>query len=571
MTLQGERRPQVTLHYAQTLDGRIATRGGQSQWISGAAALTFAHRLRAAHDAVLVGIGTVLRDDPRLTVRLVEGSDPLRVVVDSHLRIPLTANVLAGNAAAGTLLATTEAAPVAKVEAVRARGAGVLVTRADAEGHVDLPDLLARLAGLLVRTLLVEGGAAVLTSFLRQGLVDRLVVCVAPKVLGRGIEGVGELGIESLAQALTLTEVSVRQLDADILVDARVAPRQAASDAGPPAGGAPARAVWFAGPRSVEVREEAIPPPGPREVRVRALLSAISHGTEMLVYRGEVDPATTLDLPTLRGSFAFPIKHGYASVGIVVAAGAMVTRTRVGERVFALHPHQSEYVLAEDLVLPLPEGLAPEAGVFAANLETAVNVLLDAPARLGETAVVFGQGVVGLLLTQLLRRSGAGRVIAVDPFPTRRALAVRLGADAALAPAEATPEQLRELTGGRGADLAYEASASPAALQQAVDAVAPGGQVVAVSWYGSKPVTLDLGRHFHRGRVRIVSSQVGAVNPALAPRWDRERRGELVRDLLPQLRLSELISHRFPLERAAEAYRLIDEHPEETVQVVLTY
>lgn len=332
-----------------------------------------------------------------------------------------------------------------------------------------------------------------------------------------------------------------------------------------------ARALWFAAPRAAEIRAEALPDPGSGEVRVRAEVSAISQGTEMLVYRGRVAEETALDLPTLAGSFALPIKYGYASVGRVVALGEGVTGLALGDRVFVLHPHQTEYVVPAGAAWRLPRDFSPQAAAFAANVETALNVLLDAPPRLGETAVVFGQGIVGLLLTQLLRRAGAARVVAVEPYPFRRGLARRLGADEALAPEEATPARLRALTEGRGADVVYEASGAPAALQTAVDAVAQEGMVVAVSWYGARPVTLDLGRSFHRQRVRLHSSQVGSIDPSLAPRWDFARRRQTVLNLLPQLRLAELVTHRFPFESAPEAYRLLEEHPEETAQILFTY
>jgi 2-desacetyl-2-hydroxyethyl bacteriochlorophyllide A dehydrogenase len=330
-----------------------------------------------------------------------------------------------------------------------------------------------------------------------------------------------------------------------------------------------ARALWLAAPRRPELRDEAVPPPGPGEVRVRALASAISQGTEMLVYRDEVPPSLPLDLPTLAGSFAFPIKYGYACVGRVLDAGAEAGGLSPGDLVFALHPHQSVFVAPVDLVVRLPDGLSPLAGVFTANLETAVNVLLDTPLKLGETAVVFGLGTVGLLIAQLLRLAGARPVIGVDPLPRRRAAAEAAGVDLVLS--GDAPVRVRALTDGRGADVAIEASGAPAALQSAIDAVADEGTVMAVSWYGVKPVPLMLGGHFHRGRVRLRSSQVGQVNPALAPRWDRARRMRLVLDLLPRLPLTALISHRIPFEDGAAAYRLLDECPGETVQVVLTY
>ena len=332
-----------------------------------------------------------------------------------------------------------------------------------------------------------------------------------------------------------------------------------------------ATALWLTAPRTLEFRRELVPPPGPGAVRVRAIASAISHGTELLVYHGEAPVDLALDLPTLAGSFGFPLKYGYASVGHVVDVGADVAGITAGDLVFALHPHQSVFVVPAAMAIPLPDGLDPLLGVFTANLETAVNVLLDTPLRLGEVVTVFGQGTVGLLITQLLRRAGCGRVVVVDPLPQRRDLARRLGADAALAPEENVVHQVRALTRGRGADTAIEVSGNPRALQSALDVVADEGTVVAVSWYGTKPVPLALGGHFHRGRVRIRSSQVGRLDPALAPRWDAARRQELVAEMLPRLRLAELITHRLPFREAPAAFRLIAEHPESTVQVVLVH
>ncbi len=338
-----------------------------------------------------------------------------------------------------------------------------------------------------------------------------------------------------------------------------------------PDGSLEARALWFTAPHTAELRPERVPPPGPGEVRVKTAASAISHGTEMLVYRGEVPTDLPLDLPTLAGSFSFPIKYGYASAGHVLDAGAGVEHLSPGDLVFVHHPHQDAFVVPSDLPVRLPDGLDPTLGLFLANLETALNVVHDAPLRLGETALVFGQGVVGLLVTQLLKLAGAGRVLAVDPIEKRRSLALEVGADEAFEPAEDLRERILERTAGRGADLAVEVSSSGAALQAAVDAVAAEGTVVAASWYGTKPVTLSLGGHFHRGRVRLRSSQVGRINPELGPRWDPARRIEAVLDLLPRLRLKELVSHRVPLEKAPGTYRLLDERPEEAVQVVLIH
>jgi 2-desacetyl-2-hydroxyethyl bacteriochlorophyllide A dehydrogenase len=336
-----------------------------------------------------------------------------------------------------------------------------------------------------------------------------------------------------------------------------------------PDGSLEARALWFTAPRAAELRPERVPPPGPGEVRIKTVASAISHGTEMLVYRGEVPADLPLDLPTLAGSFSFPIKYGYASVGRVLDASSGALSP--GDLVFVHHPHQDVFVVRAELPVRLPDGLDPALGVFFANVETALNIIHDAPLRLGETALVFGQGVVGLLVTRLLELAGAGRVLAVDPLKKRRELARKVGAAEAFEPGEDLPERILEATAGRGADVAIEVSSSGAALQAAIDSVADEGTVVVASWYGTKPVALSLGGHFHRGRVRLRSSQVGRMNPELGARWDRTRRTETVLGLLPRLHLEQLVSHRIPFEEAPWAYRLVDENPDETVQVVLIH
>ena len=215
-------RPTVTVSYAQTLDGRLATSGGSSRWISCSESLRFAHTLRSEHDAVMVGAGTACKDDPRLTVRHVPGKDPLRVVVDGSLRTPLTAAVLANGAAGGTVLAVTDRAPEAQREDAASLGATILRLPAREGGRVDLGALLAELYARGVRSVMVEGGAALITSLLRDRLVDRLAVCIAPKVLGSGIEAVGDLGVRELADSLILTETSVVRYGVDLVLDARV-------------------------------------------------------------------------------------------------------------------------------------------------------------------------------------------------------------------------------------------------------------------------------------------------------------------------------------------------------------
>lgn len=208
----------VTVHYAQTLDGRLATATGDSQWISGDSSLRLSHRLRSLHDAVLVGAGTVKADDPRLTTRLVDGPSPIRIVVDSRLRLPLSA-ALANDRAAPTILATTAQAPSSRRAAFSSRGAEVLVLPSTSEGRVDLGALLAEVGRRGLATVLVEGGATLITAMLRERRVRRLIVSIAPLVLGRGIEAVGQLDIMRLRDALSFRRASFSQLGEDVIFD----------------------------------------------------------------------------------------------------------------------------------------------------------------------------------------------------------------------------------------------------------------------------------------------------------------------------------------------------------------
>ncbi len=330
-------------------------------------------------------------------------------------------------------------------------------------------------------------------------------------------------------------------------------------------------AVWFAGPQHVEIRHEADAPVGPDDVRVRSMVSGVSAGSELLVYRGNAPHGLQPDLPTVSGEFGFPIKFAYASVGRVIEAGSRVTQLAVDDLVFVHHPHQTEYVVPADAPLRLPEGVPVDVAVFTANLETAVTVVLDAHPRLGEAVLVTGQGIVGLLITMLLRRVGASPIVTTDLYERRRVASVAAGADRALGLDVDVNEAVFELTDQRGVDLAVEVSGSPAALQACLDALAFAGTVVLASWYGTQEVNLDLGGRFHRRRQRIVSSQVSTLDPALTPRWDRARRTSLVLALLKDLPLGDLITHRFPMDQAASAYELLDRRAGESLQVVLDY
>ncbi|MBN1412636.1 MAG: bifunctional diaminohydroxyphosphoribosylaminopyrimidine deaminase/5-amino-6-(5-phosphoribosylamino)uracil reductase RibD [Spirochaetales bacterium] len=211
--------PFVTVKWAQTLDGRIATARGDSRWISCPESLKLAHRLRATHDAILVGAGTVIKDNPELTARLVRGRDPVRVVLDSRLRIPRDARVLTDQKAARTLVAATPAADKDRLSDLNAMGIEVLIVPADARDRVDLPALLKKLGEREISSLLVEGGGETITSFLRLKLADKLVVIIAPRIMGAGTDAVGELNITEVSKSLDLTFTRVYRSGEDLVAE----------------------------------------------------------------------------------------------------------------------------------------------------------------------------------------------------------------------------------------------------------------------------------------------------------------------------------------------------------------
>ena len=331
--------------------------------------------------------------------------------------------------------------------------------------------------------------------------------------------------------------------------------------------------VYFTGPRQVVVQQQELPQPEAGQVLVKTILSAISPGTELLIYRGEFPAGLHLDksIAALAGEFSYPLRYGYSAVGRVAQLGEGVDPAWLGRLVFAFQPHTSLFVSAPEQLNPVPQGISAELAAFLPNMETAVNFLLDGAPLIGENVVVLGQGIVGLLTTALLARFPLASLATLDRYPLRRQASLQAGAATCLDPG--LPDvtgRLLSLNPG-GVDLVYELSASPPALDLAIAVAAFSGRVVVGSWYGQKRAELNLGGHFHRNRIRLVSSQVSSIAPELSGRWTVERRFSQAWKCLIEIDPRRWITHRFPLAGAADAYRLLDEDPAAAIQVLLTY
>jgi threonine dehydrogenase-like Zn-dependent dehydrogenase len=351
-----------------------------------------------------------------------------------------------------------------------------------------------------------------------------------------------------------------------------------------------ARALVLEGPRRLRLRDEDAPALRPREVRLRALVSGVSHGTELNLYRGTsafADRVFDRRLRAFVGSDpprpAYPAALGYGMVAAVAEVGDAVHELSVGDLVHAGLPHAEEAVLDLDVAataayppIRLPAGDPPGWALFLSLAAVALVAVHDARVKLGDYAAVTGLGVLGLLVVQMLRLAGAERVTAVDPVASRRELALALGADDALDPVDAPDGAGAALkrAAGRGADVAVETSGAAAGLHDAIAAAALGGAVVTVGFYQGGAPELRLGEEWHHNRLDMVSSMGAWGAPHRAhPAWDRARVMRTAAGLLGsgRVRVDALPVRQFPFEHAAEAYAWLDANPDDAVKVALTY
>ncbi len=293
-----------------------------------------------------------------------------------------------------------------------------------------------------------------------------------------------------------------------------------------------ANALWYEAPGVAALREELLPTPRPAEACVATRWSAISRGTERLIFEGRV-PASErqrMRAPLQQGDFPFPVKYGYCAAGVVEAGPP----EWVGRAVFCLHPHQDRFVAPLAALRPVPEGTPLRRAPLAANMETALNALWDSGAGPGDRIVIVGAGVLGLLIAYLAAPLPGAEVTVVDTAPARKEIATALGATFRLAE-DFEPEPVE-------ADVVFHASATPEGLALSLASAGLEAKVVEASWHGEGETPTPLGGAFHAKRLQLVSSQVGQVSPSRRPRWPYARRLDKALALLADPRLDALIS-----------------------------
>ena len=289
------------------------------------------------------------------------------------------------------------------------------------------------------------------------------------------------------------------------------------------------RALWYVAPGRAEIRAEPLAPPAAGQARLRAVASALSRGTERLIFSGRVPESEyeRMRAPFMTGAFPFPVKYGYAMVARVEEGPPALQ----GRLCFALYPHQTAFNLAAENILPLPDGLPPQRAVLAANMETALNAVWDGAPGPADRIAVVGAGVLGLLVARLCAKMPGAQVTVVDINSARAAIAHAFGAGFA-PPGEAPVD----------CDLVVHTSASAAGLATALRLAGDEATVLELSWYGADAVKVPLGDVFHSRRLKLISSQVGKVAPSHRPRWDYRRRLSAALGLLNDPALDALIA-----------------------------
>ncbi|MGH1363349.1 MAG: zinc-dependent alcohol dehydrogenase [Calditrichia bacterium] len=328
--------------------------------------------------------------------------------------------------------------------------------------------------------------------------------------------------------------------------------------------------LWFNGNKTVELRKTALPKLEAEQLLIKARASAVSAGTELLAYRGQLPKDMPLDLAisNLTDTVEYPLQYGYAFVGEVLAIGKDVEQKWLGKRVFSFQPHGTHAVVTALDLIEIPDGVSWEQAVLLPNMETAVSLLHDGAPIYDEQILVQGGGVVGYLLTQLLQTFPLESLAVVEKLASRRKLFEDQLGVKTISLQDIDVKTIPELG---PVDVFFEVSGNPEALNTAIKWTRFNGRIVIGSWYGSKTAAIHLGESFHRSRIQIVSSQVSTINPALSGRWSKMRRMKSAWKALEKMNPEKIITHRFGIEDANKAYEQLDKQFENIFQVLFEY
>lgn len=338
-------------------------------------------------------------------------------------------------------------------------------------------------------------------------------------------------------------------------------------------------------PRKPVLREYEEPPLEPNQIRIKSDLSAEKHGTTLLIYKDlssvsdkAFDPKTGLFLSKDKGEgwmVSFPIRLGNMTVGTVIEAGSQVKRFRVGDRVYGYLSIRETHTVGEGNVNPVPPGLSDEEIICIDPATVALMAVREGHVRLGDLVAVFGLGAIGLMAVQMAKISGALTVMGVEPIEKRRKLAESYGADVLINPNTCDAGlEIKRATEWKGVDISIETSGSYMALHQAIRGTRYGGAIVPVSWYHGEAKGLNLGEEWHFNRQTMVSGARVESEPYRDyPLWDRRRVYETVIDLFRRksLRVEGMLLPIVHFEDVVEAYKMLDEKPEEAIKLGVKY
>lgn len=317
-----------------------------------------------------------------------------------------------------------------------------------------------------------------------------------------------------------------------------------------------AQALWYVGLEQAIIQTETAKAASTQDCLVTALHSAISRGTESLIFHGRVPPSEyeRMRAPYMGGHFPFPVKYGYCHVGLIEKGPAALE----GQRVFSLHPHQSTFFAHPSTLCPLPDALPGARAVLAANMETALNAVWTAKVGPADRITIVGGGVVGLLVAYLCGQLPGTQVSVIDPFRGRATHCRALGVD------YLHPEDLDDTASDtQDCDVVFHTSGNPQGLQTALALAGNEATVVELSWYGTRIVPVALGQAFHSRQLRLLSCQVGHIEASHQPRWDFRRRLNAAIGLLLDERLDCLLEPGIALDDVPACLnRLFDpDHP----------